>query len=171
MLNWYALYTKPHCERQVNAALAADGIETFLPVLPITKRAGRPTERAFFPCYLFAHADLDVLGVNKFNRTPGMRCLVSFGNSPAPIQEHIVANIRDRLMQPQVLDARGDMLRPGDRVVITNGPFESVDAVFDKRLSPAGRVRVLIRLMQQWAALNLDANSIEKVKFPAGHGM
>ncbi len=36
---WYTLYTKRHCERQVQGALTAKGIETF------------------FPCYLFARVE------------------------------------------------------------------------------------------------------------------
>ncbi len=38
---WYALYTKPHCERQVASALEAKGMETYFPAIPVAvPRAG-----------------------------------------------------------------------------------------------------------------------------------
>ncbi len=56
---WHVLYTKPHCEAQVQMELTAEGMQVFLPVLPaVALRRGRPAFRSFFPCYLFARFDL-----------------------------------------------------------------------------------------------------------------
>jgi transcriptional antiterminator RfaH len=163
MQSWYALYTKPKSERKVQASLDADGIETYFPVLPVPHRAGRPDERAFFPCYLFAHLDLAFVGISRLNWRPGMRSIVTFDAEPARVDERIVFGIRSRLSENRVLDAAGHTLLTGDRVVITDGPLANLDAVFDKRLSPAGRVRVLIQLMQRWTAVEMEASSVKKL--------
>ncbi len=164
MQAWYTLYTKPHCERQVEQALDAKGIETYFPVMPAAApRRGRPLFRPFFPCYLFAHTDLKVVGVSALNWTPGMRHLVMFGNTPASVDECVIARIREHLAQPHVMDGHGELLQAGDRVIITAGPLRDIEAVFDKRLSAAGRVRVLINLLQRWTPVEMETDALRRV--------
>lgn len=165
MLNWYVLYTKPRSERQVESALAAYGIETYFPVLPAPNRRGRSSERPYFPCYLFARCDLDVIGLSRLNWTQGMRHVVCFGGVPARVDESVILRIRQHLAQEHALDERGEMLEPGDRVVITAEPFRGVEveAIFDRRLSAAGRVRVLVRLLERWTALEIEAEALRRV--------
>jgi transcription antitermination factor NusG len=119
--------------------------------------------RAFFPCYLFAHVDLDLVGVSCLNWTSGMRYLVGFSGLPAKLDQSVIEAIRRRLDANNSLDARGEMLEYHDRVKIAEGPFQDVEAVFDRRLSSAGRVRVLIQLLKHWTTLELEANSLRKL--------
>ena len=123
MLDWYVLYTKPHCEPQVEQALRASQIETFFPATPVKARRGRSAFKPYFPCYLFAHVDMDAVGISRLNWMPGMRYLVQFGGKPARMDERVVARIRAHLAQPQSLDERGEILEPGDHVVITTEPL------------------------------------------------
>jgi transcriptional antiterminator RfaH len=163
MLNWYVLYTKPRCEQQVVDNLSVDGVETYLPLLQAaTRRKGRPPTRPFFPCYLFAHLDIQAIGMSRLNWTQGMRHLVMFGGVPAQVEPAAIANIRSHLSESHVLDTFGDLLAPGDRVVIDSGPLQDFQAVFDKRLSAAGRVRVLIYLLQRWTRVEVDAALVRK---------
>lgn len=55
---WLTLCTKQQMERSVDAFLAAQGIETYLPVIEkyIVRRKRKETV-PFFPGYLFAWAD------------------------------------------------------------------------------------------------------------------
>ncbi len=92
-----------------------------------------------------------------------MRYLVQFGGKPARMDERVVAKIREHLAQPQALDERGEILEPGDHVVITTEPLRDVDAIFDKRLSATGRVRVLVQMLRRWNVVELDAQQVQKV--------
>lgn len=170
MLNWYVLYTKPRSERQVEEALATHGIETYFPVMPVPPRRGRSSVRPLFPCYLFARVDPDVVALSSINWTPGMRHVVAFGDIPARVDEGSILKIRQRLAQAQAIDEQGEMLESGDRVVITSGPFQDVEAVFDKKLSAAGRVRVLIDLLQRWTAVEMGADALRRVSTNAQPG-
>ncbi len=164
MQQWYALYTKPHCERQVEGALSAKGIETFFPSMPVlTPRRGRSPIRPFFPCYLFARFDLQAVGVSRVNWTPGMRHLVMFGGLPACVQESVIERIRAHLEQPHAMDEQGEFLQPGDHVIITSGPLRDIEAVFDKRLSAAGRVRVLVQLLERWTRCDVEASTLRRL--------
>lgn len=164
MQNWYVLYTKPHSERMVENKLVADGIETYYPVVPAaTLRRGRAPFRPFFPCYLFARVNLEDVGISRLNWIPGMRHLVMFGGVPAHVDASLIARIQEHLAQPHATDQVGEFLQHGDHVVLNAGPFQDVDAIFDRRLSAAGRVRVLIGFLQQWTALEVDASALRKV--------
>lgn len=163
MQYWYALYTKPHKERQVEATLVERGIEVYYPTLPVASpRRGRSAERAFFPCYLFAHVDMDAVGLWALHYLPGMRGVVMFAGQPARVDEKIIAVLRSRLERSNAFDSYGEALEQGDRVVITTGPLADLEAVFDRRLSAAGRVRILVHLLQRWAEVEIDADALRK---------
>lgn len=162
--NWYVLYTKPHSEQQVVAGLAADGIQTYFPTIPVaTPRRGRPAVRPFFPCYLFVNVDLESVGISRLNWTPGVRRLVMFGGIPSQVDEGVIARLRTHLSQPHVIDHDGEMLERGDKVIITSGPLQDIEAVFDKRLSANGRVRVLVELLQRWTPVEIEADALHRI--------
>lgn len=161
-MNWYVIYTKSRNERRAEAEFSARNIETYLPAVAVPKRRGRPPVKPYFPRYLFIHVDLDSVGVSRLNWTPGVQHLVMFGGIPARVHEGVIARIREHLAQPHAMDGLGEMLEPGDRVRITSGPFQDFEGVFDKRLSAAGRARVLVHLLQRWTALDIEATTLRK---------
>jgi len=159
---WYALHTKPHKERQVEAFLQGRGIQIYFPKIPAPKHARSGDERAFFPSYLFARTDLEAVGLWTLHYAPGMRGVVMFGGVPARVDERVIAMLQARLADVEVVDALGEALNPGDRVVITQGPFAELEAVFDRRLSAEGRVRVLIEFLRRTTPVEMDARALRK---------
>ena len=162
MQQWYALYTKPHMERYVETYLDRLQVESFYPVVPAPRRKNRPATRAFFPCYLFAYADLDQVGLWTLQYAPGMRHVVMHGDLPAPVDDHLIALLRARLARTELVDGSGMILEPGDAVVITSGPFAEMNAVFERQLSPAGRVRILLDWLQRGTPAEIDAAVLRK---------
>ncbi len=164
MQQWYTLYTKPHCEQQVEGALTAKGIEIFFPSMAVlAPRRGRSPIRPFFPCYLFARVDLEAVGISALNWTPGMRHVVMFGGLPARVEEAVVDRIREHLNQPHAMDEQGEFLQAGDHVMIMSGPLRDIEAVFDKRLSASGRVRVLVQLLERWTTCETEASALRRL--------
>jgi transcription antitermination factor NusG len=51
--------------------------------------------------------------------------------------------------------------RHGEIVHVTRGPFEGLNALFDRTLSPEGRVRVLLELMGRLVAADLDIGDLQ----------
>jgi transcriptional antiterminator RfaH len=160
--HWHALHTKPHKERQVEAFLKGRGIEVYFPTIPAPRGSRGNAERAFFPSYLFAHVDLTAVGLWTLHYAPGMRGVVMFGGVPARVDDCVIARLKERLARLDVVDALGEALTPGDRVIITTGPLADFEAVFDKRLSPDGRVRVLIQFLQRWTPVEIEASALRK---------
>ncbi|MBM3130827.1 MAG: hypothetical protein FJ009_19645 [Chloroflexi bacterium] len=164
---WHALHTKPHKERQVESFLSGRGIEIYFPTIPAPKRSRGSDERAFFPSYLFARADLEAIGLWTVHYAPGMRGVVMFGGQPARVDDRVIATLQARLADVSVVDALGEALNHGDRVVITQGPLADFDAVFDKQLSADGRVRVLIEFLQRATPVEIEARALRKTRqFP-----
>jgi transcriptional antiterminator RfaH len=159
MEHWYALYTKPHKEFQVNDQLQAQGIETYLPtVLRKVRRRDRPDLKVYFPCYLFARLDFDDVRRSSIAWMPGIRRIVSSGDQPLAVAEEVVKLIRRRLKD--VEEVSYGHFRQGDRVRITSGPLRDLEAVFDRPLSSADRVRILLGVMGRMKAVEIDGSQI-----------
>ena len=158
--HWFALYTKPHREYAVRDHLDGRQVEVYLPeIRNRTQRRDRPVRRPFFPHYVFARLDLGDGIMAKVPWTPGLRRIVSFGGRPTPIPDEVVAHIRRRLAT--MADAEPEEpFKKGDEVRIPRGPLEGLDAVFDRRLSPEGRVRVFLKCMDRLMAAELDLDDL-----------
>ena len=162
--HWFALYTKPHKEYAVRDYLSGRQVEVYLPeVRNTTQRRGRRGRRPFFPHYLFARLDLRGGIMAKVPWTPGLRRIVMFAGEPAPVPDAVVAHIRRELAN--MVEAEPDEpFRKGDVVRIPRGSLEGLDAVFDRKLSGEGRVRVFLQCVDRLIAAELELDDL----LPAG---
>lgn len=161
---WYVLHSKPHKERQLNAFLESQGIETFYPTLnvkPVNPRASKI--RPYFPRYLFIHVNLETIEVRTIKWAPGAVRLVEFGGHPAAVPDNLIYQLRNRL---QSIEAAGGLflegIQRGDPVRIINGPLTGYDAIFDARLDGTERVKVLLDMLGRQVYATLNVNAIEK---------
>ena len=158
--HWFALYTKPHKEYMVSDFLSAQKVEVYLPEIAVkTKRRDRRPKRPFFPHYLFARLDPQDGMIAKLRWTPGLRCIVSTGGRPVPVPDEVVQEIRRRLATMTQAEPEGPF-QPGEGVRIMRGPFGGLDAVFDRRLSAQGRVRVFLQWMSRQVAAELELEDL-----------
>jgi len=150
MIRWYVMHSKPQKEALLRERLRIQRIEVFLPsirVKPINPRARK--EQPFFPGYLFVHVDLENIPISELRRIPGSIGLVCYGGEAAYVGDALI-----RAIQKQVEELNDsannyvDRFRPGDLVVINDGPFATYKAMFDSRLSGSDRVFVLLELLQ-----------------------
>jgi transcriptional antiterminator RfaH len=163
MLRWYVLFTEPHKEHLVQGLLCQRGLETYLPLSRAARRRrGRRAYLPFFPRYLFVRADLAVVGRSALQWLPGVTHLVCFGGEPAVVPDAAIALLRERLEAVRE-DSLGG-LKPGDRVRFRSGPLMGLEAVFQKGLSPSGRVRVLLDFLGRQRACEVDLDCLEPVR-------
>lgn len=145
VLRWYALNTKPRSEARVANALMARNYEIFLPLLPAA--ASEPLQ-PLFPSYLFVRCDLEVVSVASLQWILGLRRIVSFDGRPAIVPDQAIALIRAQLRQ---IEAQGGLpthnFKPGDKVIIDEGPLAGLRGIFQGPLGPAERVHILIRFL------------------------
>ncbi len=165
MQHWYCLYSKPHAERVANDALARKGIETYLPmIIRRRRRRGelRQVSEPLFPCYLFAQADLDIVGISALRWTTGLRDVVHFNGSPAPVPAELVGRLRERLADGGQLQRDIDYARfkPGARVHVLDGPLSELDAIFERALPGHARAQILLRILGRWTRTEIDLDQL-----------
>ncbi len=142
---WYAIYTKPNAEAQVARTLIERGFHTFLPMLP---PRGEGRARPVFPTYLFVRCDLSQVIIDNLQWIPGLQYILSFEGRPAVVPDDAIHLIKTAVRE---IEAAGGLtlhrFKPGDRVVIDEGPLAGLRGVFEGPVKPAERVRILIRFL------------------------
>lgn len=164
MEKWYTLHTKPNCERRVERTLEQRGYSVYLPKLESDKSHKKGRSRPFFPGYLFVHVDPHKVNWSQFQWTPGLNRIVAFSGEPAVVPDNVIDYIRRQLRQFNEANRQQyGSFQPGDEVRITDGPFQDLVAIFDRSLTPKGRVQVLLTILGRASRVHLPADSLEKI--------
>jgi transcription antitermination factor NusG len=154
-MRWYVAYTQPHKEQYAVAALQQRGVETYLPILIKPRpRAGRRDWEPFFAGYIFASLQIPSQQWLAIRASPGVAYFLGNDGQPTALPDDFIPAMRGRL---ESINRTGGLpsFRHGQRVTIVEGTFNYYDAIFDRRLSPAGRVRVLLKLLNRLVPLEL----------------
>ncbi|HRQ40443.1 MAG TPA: transcription termination/antitermination NusG family protein [Chloroflexota bacterium] len=166
MKQWYAAHTKANCEHQVAAIMQQRGFNTYLPQVPILENKNKLLWKPFFPTYLFVEADFEEGVAAELKWTPGLKCLVAFDDEPpVPVPNGTIEYLRRELA---TIEADGGWeaytFEPGDEVKITQGPLRNMSALFERTLTPHGRVQILLTYLGQVRRIQIDRTDLGKVE-------
>ena len=141
---WYLVRTKPSRERYVGAQLARLASEIFLPLLSTAGRPMDPSNQAvpLFPQYVFLRCDLTA-HYFQIRYAPGVASFVTAGHDPLSVPESIIESVRARCTN-DVVHLNQEPFRKGEPVQILTEPFRGFEAVFERYLSGAQRVAILL---------------------------
>ncbi len=164
-MNWYCIHTKPKKEKLVEHYLQNElGLETYYPRLKRKKTIRRIRHEVLeplFPRYLFCKLNLtesyravtygrDIIGV------------VSTGDHPTEVSDQTIEHIRDWAgSEGDIITLEPNPIKAGDRIRITEGPMQGLEAVFMRETSQEERVSILLDLMESRAKVEIDRNQIE----------
>ncbi len=160
MKQWYALHTKPSTERRVAAHLQRGEIETYLPLIPETRRSPSAGRVPLFPGYLFVCVDLQKSRSLSW-LVPGVVYLVGYGDQPIPIPDELIRLIDRQVAALAARKSSRGRFQAGDPVRITEGPFRDMVALFDDDCGPQERVRVLLNAMSRSLRLRVPLSALE----------
>jgi transcriptional antiterminator RfaH len=143
---WYVIQTKAKQERRAEENLRRWSVETLAPKLyapPAWQRTNgaRPRGTPLFPRYIFSRFVLGPLFA-KVTYTRGVQKIVGFGESATPVDDAIIELIRGRTQDDGFVHLPEP--RVGDGIQVVDGPFATLEGVFEQELN--GRERVLILL-------------------------
>jgi len=162
---WYAIRTKPREEDRAAMNLSSWAVQIFTPKFKELRTAGREREyvsKPLFANYLFAKFNADKQ-LHKINYTRGVSTVVSFGGSPASIEDEIIDLLKARVAPDGFVYMDEDELESGDKVRINSGPFESMVGIFKRKTKDKTRVQILLDVMNCASHLEIDSEMIEKV--------
>lgn len=160
--SWYLVHTKPRQEDVALANLQRQGYECYLPQLRIERIRRRKAEIAtepMFPRYLFIRLDSSDHGKSwsPIRSTLGVSQLVHFGARAAKVDDALVELLRQR--EPAMpLDA---MFQSGDSVVITDGPFAGIEAIY-QTADADRRAFILLEILSKPMSMQIDTGRLRK---------
>jgi len=160
-MNWHVVQTKPRQEKFAEMNIQRLGIETFLPLLKEERRAGgerKQVVQPLFPAYLFVRFEAG-LSYRAVNFAQGVRYVVTFGNTPAVVDESMIEQIRSKQRDGYVTIQRPSF-SPGERVRIQNGHFSGLEAVFEREMDDRQRGLLLLKALSYQAHLIVDLQDV-----------
>ncbi len=160
MDEWYVLKTKPRAEQQVATLLEMRGAENYLPL--VRSRRNRSRMEPLFSGYLFCHLSIPSQKWVEVRSLPGVAYVLNAQGVPLPVPQDLVEAVRTRAEFENTFGSPC-RFRPGERVLISGGPFQGLEAAFDRRLSPSGRAQVFINLLNRLVPLTIPETELRKV--------
>jgi transcription antitermination factor NusG len=89
---WYAVYTKPHCEKKVTAILTRKKIESYCPLIGVIKQK-KLSYQPLFASYIFVNTSDEQLKTIK--KTKGVINLVYWLDKPVVIKNDEIEAIKE----------------------------------------------------------------------------
>lgn len=161
-LSWYLVHTKPRQENIAQINLERQGYECYLPQMRIERVRRRKAEVAtepMFPRYLFVRLDSSDQGKSwsPIRSTLGVSQLVHFGSRAAKVDDTLVDLLlkRERALPTEV------MFHSGDSVVITDGSFAGIEAIY-QTADAERRAFILLEILAKPVSMHIDAGRLRK---------
>jgi transcription antitermination factor NusG len=154
---WYACYTRPRHEKQVERVLQGRAVESFLPLVHRMRQwKDRRTVVAFamYPGYVFARFSPD--RAHDVLSVPGVVGVIRNNGRPVPIPDEEMENLRRFSEALASGDGHSEMVSlpdVGGRVCIGSGPFEGLHGIVVERL---GRRRFIVGLHLLGRGMEVD---------------
>jgi transcriptional antiterminator RfaH len=161
MQRWYVVYSKPRKEEFALSQLRAKGLEVFYPKLLLPASSSRPTRVVpLFPSYLFVRINLVSSEYYTVIWSPGVKRIISFDGVPTPLEDGIVASLKDQADPYGLIPGRAN-LRIGQEVVIKSGPFDGLIGVVRELPDGKQRVKVLMELLSRQIDVEVPVHFLE----------
>lgn len=161
MLNWFLIYTKPRCEDSVSGKFVENGFEVLNPKIEERRYIRRKLQdvvSSLFPCYIFVRFD-NPNDYRLIKYTRGVKSVVGPESIPSAVPEDIISKIRERMDGGLIRIQPGSFIH-GEDVSIQAGPFEGLEAVFEKELKGSERVSILLKAVN--ARVVVDASILKR---------
>jgi len=164
MITWYAAYTQPHAETKALDHLERQGYSIYLPRYRRWVRHARRralVSRPLFPRYLFVGLDRLTQRWRPIRSTVGVLGIVSSGEEPVPVAPEIIDALQRREGEGafDVLSP-AQLLRAGDTVRVTQGPFEDLVGRL-LGIADHERVYILLDLLGRAVRAEVAATAVE----------
>ncbi|WP_114418476.1 transcription/translation regulatory transformer protein RfaH [Marinospirillum perlucidum] len=159
--SWYVIQCKAKESFRAAENLENQGYRVFHPYIQVEKmRQGkiRLVDEPLFPYYLFIHLSDVADNWRPLRSTRGVLKLVSFGQTPVKVEDELISQLQERINpEPQ------DYLKAGDQVLIEEGPFKGLNAIFQSKKGEE-RVILLLNLLQKQQRLEVPVKSVKPLK-------
>ena len=164
-MDWYVIHTKPRQEARALVNLELQGYECYLPQFmrqKLQRGVIGLVHEPLFPRYLFIQLDSTQSGKSwgPIRSTLGVSRLVTFGFEPARADSALIDLLKQHTKEIEIEPDK--IYQEGERLLITDGPFAGIEAVFEMD-DGESRAMVLIELLSKPTRLKLPIANLSKV--------
>lgn len=161
---WYAIHTKPRQEDIAELSLQSLGLTTFNPKLKekkLVRGVQREVIKPLFCSYIFCRFRVhDSFRAVKYAR--GVRDIVGTKEKPTPVDDEIIAIIRQRMVDGYVT-IEAPKLQPGDTVVVEEGPLQGFVGIFEREMNDSERAVILLNTIKFQARVVMERSKLRKL--------
>ena len=159
MINWYVAKSKPRKEEWLATNLSSMGVEVFSPRI-LTYKRGRRTVELLFPTYVFCRFDVNSSEWPKIRWSSGLSYFVGIDGVPSPVPDGVVNYLNQRVEMWNGNHSGREPFHPGQRVTILNGPFSSLEGIFQRPGNAQQRCRVLLNAVGGTTSVELNESDL-----------
>jgi transcriptional antiterminator RfaH len=144
--SWYAVYTRPHHEKEVYRRMKEQSIPVFLPLISTIRQWSdrkKKVSMPLFTCYIFVY--IYNRDYYRILNIPGVVRFVTFDGKPVKIPEKQIRMVKNLIEQDMVVEEAKDTLFCGANVEIIAGTFIGY---IGELVDFAGKKRVIIRFKE-----------------------
>ena len=159
---WYLIHTKPRQEATALENLQRQGFECYLPKITkqiLRRKQSMTQQEPMFARYLFIKLAKGENGHNwmPIRSTIGVNQLVQFGGKATAVDERIITILKSR-ESSEPIEPR---LKAGDKVTISDGPLQGLDAIFQTS-DAEHRAIILLDFLNRQMTLKINAARLRK---------
>jgi transcriptional antiterminator NusG len=171
---WYSVSVLSNFEKkiaeQIRTAVAEAGLEeeideVLVPteeVIEVRRGKKVTSERRFMPGYVLVHMEMSNRGyhlISSINRVTGF---LGPQGKPMPMRDAEVNQILNRVEQGQ--EAPRNLIRfdIGEKVKVTDGPFEGFDGMVEEVDEPHNRLKVSVSIFGRPTPVELEFTQVSK---------
>lgn len=162
MESWYLLYCKRGQLLRAQEHLVRQAVNCLSPMITLEKIVrGKRTvvSEPLFPNYLFVEFDPERIHTTTISATRGVSHFVRFGALPTQIPLQVIEELQTHSEEYYV---DPETPHPGDTVLITDGVFEGLHAIYTE---PDGEARsmLLLNLINKQINQSIDNRQFQKL--------
>lgn len=180
-MQFFVLRVASNKEDQVREKLARkvkiEGLEAqvnriYVPTERVRSMKGgvrKESDRKLYPGYVFVELELDKDGriPDKvwfmIKETEGVGDFIGSNGKPSPMTASDEAKMLEAAERPEEAPSLKTEYKQGDKVKVTDGPFQNFEGEVDAILSEQGKVRIITPIFGRPVPLELEYWQIEKV--------
>jgi len=160
---WFCFKALPKKEHIASELIRHDlSLETLCPRITYPKKTRRGKvnfTEPLFPGYVFVCADL-IEHYRHIRSIQGVRDIVAFGTRLPRLPEAFIEDLKTRLDEENRKVLPDPVLKPGQSVTITEGPFKDWQAVISGELDSRQRVALLLDFLGRQMELKVPASDV-----------
>jgi len=162
MESWYLLYCKRGQLLRAQEHLERQEVNCLRPIITLEKivRGKRiAVSEPLFPNYLFVEFDPERIHTTTISATRGVSHFVRFGSTPTTIPQKVIEELQTHTSETYF---DPETPQPGDSVLIVDGMFEGLQAIYTE---PDGEARsmLLLNLINKQVSQSVDNRQFQKL--------